>query len=70
MVFAALIESFLEVLELAVLCGGEGCTTVLQFAYLVLKELDVGEQVVGADSLCGVGIHAVHVGQTLEGSLA
>ena len=67
-ILAALVEGLLERLELAVLGSGERGATVLHIAYLVLKELDVGQQVVGADTFCRVGIHAVHVGQALEGS--
>ena len=34
-----------------------------------LQGLDVGEEVLRTDALGGVGIHVVHVGDALEGSL-
>lgn len=58
-----------DAVEFLTLTGGEVGGIVLKFLLLVEEPLDVREQVLGADALRGVRVHAMHVGDALEGTL-
>ena len=68
-VFTALVELLLQSLQLLGLLGREFCTAGIELVDFSLQVFDVREELLGSYSLCGVGIHAMHVGDDLEGAL-
>ena len=68
-VFTALVELLLQSLQLLGLSGREVGTASIELVDFSLQVFEVREKILGSYSLSGVGIHAMHVGDDLEGSL-
>lgn len=67
-ILTAFIKSLAELVTLAALSGGELGTVAVKGFYLALERVDVGQQILRADTFGSVGIHTVHVGDALEGA--
>ena len=68
-IFSALVNLLADAVQLLAFGSREVGCVLLHLALLLHQPFDVWQQILGADALGGVGIHAVHVGDTLEGSL-
>ena len=67
-ILTAIIEVFGEAFEVATLGGGEFGLTDAERIDAGFKCVDIGQQVMVADGGHREGIHAVHVGDDLEGT--
>ena len=68
-VFSALVKLLVDAVKLLALGSREVGCVLLHLALLLHQPFYVWQQILGADALSGVGIHAVHIGDALEGSL-
>ena len=68
-IFAALVNLLADAIQLLAFGSREVGSVSLHLALLLHQPFYVWQQIFGADALSGVGIHAVHVGDALEGSL-
>ena len=68
-VFAALVNLLADAVQLPAFGSREVGSVLFHLALLLQEPFYVWQQIFGADALGGVGIHAVHVGDALEGSL-
>ncbi len=69
MILPALIKQVPQLLQLLGFIGAKFGTAGVKPAYLRLQMLYVREEILRSHPLGGVGVHAVHVGYDLEGSL-
>ena len=69
MIFTALVELLLQSLQLLGFLGREFCTANIKLVDFCLQVFDVREEILRAHTFCGVGIHAMHVGDDVEGTL-
>ena len=68
-VFSALVKLLVDAVKLLALGSREVGCVLLHLALLLHQPFYVWQQILVADALGSIGIHAVHVGDALEGSL-
>ena len=68
-IFSALVNLLADAVQLPAFGSREVDSVLFHLALLLHQPFYVWQQILGADALGGVCIHAVHVGDALEGSL-
>ena len=67
-ILAALVNLSADAVQLLTLGSREVGCVLLHLALFLLEPFYVWQQILGADALGSIGIHAVHVGDALEGT--